>query len=60
MTIERRDRKVVIECDVVNCPDEVEGDDWESLWRSVSASGWRAKKIGRDWVHGCPKHAREI
>jgi DNA repair photolyase len=46
MSIERRNGKVVIECDVVNCQAEVEGDDFESAWRGREGR-WLAREEDR-------------
>ncbi len=53
---------IVIECD--SCPatfDAVhEGlgigsSNFSIVWGAAKDEGWRARKIGQDWVHGCPK-----
>ena len=54
--IDRQGNKILIECD--SC-DEVfssnEGEEWSAVWASAKQEGWRSKKIGNEWVHGCPK-----
>lgn len=51
------DRCHVVECD--SCDDTVEserGEMWETFWPRAKREGWKAKMIGSEWVHGCPKH----
>lgn len=54
--IDRQGRRILIECD---CCDEVfKGEEaWEfaAVWAEARRDGWRSKKIGNDWVHGCPR-----
>lgn len=53
--IDRQHGKIVIECD--SCDDVFEGDsdDWQTVWAAAKQDGWRSKKIGSEWVHGCKK-----
>lgn len=47
----------VVECD--SCDDVVEserGELWETFWPRAKREGWKAKAIGKEWVHACPKH----
>ena len=47
----------VIECDSCNETIESEpGELWETFWPDAKRKGWKTKKIGAEWVHGCPKH----
>lgn len=59
--IDRQGTRIVIECD---CCDEtvasIGGEEWAPFWARAREEGWRAKKIGSEFVHGCPRHAREI
>lgn len=46
-----------IECD--SCDETIEGtagEMWDDFWSGAKRLGWKAKKIGAEWVHGCPKH----
>ena len=46
-----------LECDSCNETIESEpGELWETFWPDAKRKGWKTKKIGADWVHGCPKH----
>lgn len=51
--IDRQHGKIVIECD--SCPETFEGDsgEWSEVWAAAQREGWRSKKIGDQWVHGC-------
>jgi hypothetical protein len=49
--------RIVIECD--SCDDEFEGErgePWPELWPRAKEEGWKARKVGRDFLHGCPRH----
>ena len=64
MTVERSDdRDIVIECDFPLCRAEFRIADqvgFDHGWRDAARQGWRYKKIGRDFVHACPRHAEQI
>ena len=53
--IDRQHGKVLIECD--SCDEVFDGDtdDFKVAWDAAKRDGWRTKKIGTEWVHGCPK-----
>lgn len=54
--IDRQGGRVVIECD--SCDEVFEGDkgdEFAVVWKAAKDDGWRTKKIGNDWVHGCGK-----
>jgi hypothetical protein len=54
--IDRQHNKIVIECD--SCPETIEserGEEWDTFWSRAKRDGWKSKKIGDQWVHGCPK-----
>jgi len=55
--IDRQHGKIIIECD--SCEDVFEGavgDEWSVVWPAAQRDGWRSRKIGNEWVHGCPRH----
>jgi hypothetical protein len=57
MTLQWRGRAGAIECDSCNEVYEGEpGEAWEDVWPRAKREGWKAKQIGKDWVHACPKH----
>lgn len=58
MTTNRSGGRIIFECDTCNETFEGErGEEFETVWSSAKREGWKTKKIGRDWVHGCPKHS---
>ena len=53
--IDRQGDKIVWECD--SCPETFEseqGEEFNVAWSRAKREGWRTKKIGDEWVHGCP------
>ena len=61
MTLHFRGRSVAVECDDSRCAEEAEsdrGETWDSFWPIKKAEGWVARKVGQDWAHYCPKHAK--
>jgi hypothetical protein len=55
--IHREHGKIVIECD--SCDELFEGDgdaEFAQVWAEAKRNGWKTRKIGAEWVHGCPKH----
>lgn len=53
--IDRQHGKIIIECDSCEAVFDNESNEWKDVWAMASREGWTAKKIGKDWVHGCPK-----
>lgn len=53
--IDRQHGHLVIECDC--CDETYEGAsaDWEDVWPAAKENGWKARKIGGEWVHACPE-----
>lgn len=45
---------VRIQCDTCEkeFPDEPMPFDY--AWAQAKNEGWKAEKVGKDWVHGCP------
>lgn len=54
--IDRQHGKVLIECDTCDEVFEGESGDFDAVWAAAKAAGWKTRKIGSEWVHGCPKH----
>lgn len=52
--IERLNGYVLFECDA--CPEELdtEEDDFHAALAVFKRDGWRAEKVGAEWVHTCP------
>lgn len=53
--IDRQYGKIVIECDSCDAVFNIESGEWKDVWAMASREGWTAKKIGKEWIHGCPK-----
>jgi hypothetical protein len=54
--IDRQGNRIVLECD--SCEETFEGDEdaeWADVWAVAKREGWRSKKIGDEWIHGCGK-----
>lgn len=54
--IDRQGGRILIECD--SCDEIFEGaedEEWAPVWSAARREGWKSLKIGKDWVHGCPK-----
>jgi hypothetical protein len=54
--IDRQGLKVLIECD--SCDEVFSGDDlakFKDVWAAAKREGWRTRKIGEEWVHGCSR-----
>ncbi len=54
--IDRQGNRVLIECD--SCEEVFEGEEdeeFQQVWAAAKRDGWRTKKIGDEWVHGCDK-----
>lgn len=55
MAIDRQGAKIMFACDC--CPEVFESEDrqeFNEAWAAAKLEGWRAKKIGTEWVHECP------
>jgi hypothetical protein len=56
MPVDRQYDKIVFECD--SCDETFTGEPGEEFvdaWASAKQEGWRATKIGEEWVRGCPR-----
>lgn len=53
--IDRQGGDLVFECDSCNEVLESGTSDFNSVWNRAKREGWRAKKLGNDWVHACPQ-----
>lgn len=60
--IDRQGDNIVIECD--SCDETFDADaegmgpassDFGLVWKAAKRDGWKTRKIGQDWVHGCEK-----
>lgn len=53
--IDRQYGNLVFECDSCPATFEAESADFSEAWEMARADGWRAKKLGTEWLHGCAK-----
>lgn len=54
--IDRQGTKTIWECDSCDALFESdEGEEFKSAWTRAKMEGWVAKRIGEEWVHGCPR-----
>lgn len=51
--IDRQGGDLVFECDSCSETLESETSDFNSAWNRAKREGWRARKIGTEWVHEC-------
>jgi predicted RNA-binding Zn-ribbon protein involved in translation (DUF1610 family) len=53
--LDRQHGMIIFECDV--CGDVLDTDtsDFGEAQRRLHVEDWKARKIGADWVHACPK-----
>ena len=55
LMIDYQKNRIFIECDL--CDEIFEGEENEELnkvWSLAKRDGWKSRKIGNDYVHGCP------
>jgi len=52
--IDRQKGDLVFECDTCGETYESATSDFSAAWNQAKRDGWRAKKIGSEWVHTCP------
>ena len=55
MMIDRQFGHVIIECDSCNETFTIESDDFMETWNAAKREGWRSRKIGDEFVHGCKR-----
>ena len=53
--IDRQHGVIVFECDSCDETFEIGSDDFNETWSAAKREGWRSKKIGEEWVHGCAR-----
>ena len=50
--------KIIFECDACGEVLETDHSDVATAWRTAAKEEWESRKIGQDWVHGCPRCGR--
>jgi hypothetical protein len=52
--IDRQHGKLIFECDSCEETLTADTDNFAQAWNEAKREGWRSRKIGDEWVHGCP------
>lgn len=52
--IDRQHGKIVFECDSCDEVLDTGERDFQVAWTLAQEEGWSARKIGDEWLHGCP------
>jgi ribosomal protein L37AE/L43A len=55
MSIDRQSGNLIFCCD--SCDAQFKRpieDEFDPTWAAAKREGWRAQKIGQDWIHACP------
>lgn len=53
--IDRQHGKIIFECDSCDETLTADTDDFTEAWNEAKREGWRSRKIGDEWLHGCPE-----
>lgn len=53
--LDRQHGEFVVECDACGATLETETKDFDEARACMQRNEWRVRKIGRDWIHGCPR-----
>lgn len=55
MSSDTQHLKIIFTCDT--CDETFTGaqqETFQAVWSRAREDGWRTRKIGTEWVHGCP------
>lgn len=52
--LDRQHGKINFECDSCAHIYTSEVSDFDEAWAVAKRDGWKAQKIGKEWVHACP------
>lgn len=52
--IDRQHGVIVLECDCCDRTFQGASGEWNEVWPEAKREGWKARKIGHDWIHACP------
>ena len=55
MSIEHDGADIVFVCDTCETRLETDTDVWADALAISKREGWKAEKVGKDWVHGCSR-----
>lgn len=53
MTIRRNRGDITFECDRCEREFTLDSDDFDLTWQAAKREGWKAEKVGKDWLHEC-------
>lgn len=53
--LERQNGVFVVECDTCGATLDTETKDFDEARACMQREEWKVRKIGRDWIHGCPR-----
>ena len=53
--IDRQFGEITFECDACDETLETGEEDWTQAHAQFRSEGWKAEKVGDEWVHTCPK-----
>jgi hypothetical protein len=53
MSTDRQHGVMIFECDSCDETFEIGSDDFSATWMAAKREGWKAEKIGDEWVHRC-------
>lgn len=53
--IDRQGGRLVIECDSCDSTFLGDSEEWNEVWLLAKSDGWKARKIGQEWMHACPE-----
>ena len=51
--LDRQKGLLVVECDTCGDVLDTETKDFDEARACMQRNGWKVRKIGRDWIHGC-------
>lgn len=57
---DRKDGEFRFECDGCDTePFDYTSEDFSEAWGAAKRDGWRAEKVGEEWLHLCPDCQRK-
>lgn len=53
--LDRQFGNIIVECD--SCPEVLltHVPEFEDARKVMQRNNWKVRRIGKDWIHGCPK-----
>lgn len=53
--LDRQKGVLIVECDACGDVLDTETKDFDEARACMQREDWKVRKIGRDWIHGCPR-----